>query len=343
MASDPISAGWEAVSAAVATARAEVGAAAPDVATAAEGEAYVARILTTCLTDAFLGHLMTENGFARALPTRGGPNPDYRMIFAGIEPGRSYRLEGRLNASERVGIGTYSFGPGGSADISAYTAFDPASVDADGRFVLDVAAGAEGPHALPILPGARSLMLRILHRNPNSEPARVTLAGGPPIRDLTLAQGSTAGALGQVAQAFLGSIRTFLEWSKVTSDAANGFHLETPPMQQTVTGDPNTIYYLGSYALKAGEWLEVVLPAGIPGYWSLHAYNHWCESLPGAGVGNNGAVASADGTFRIAIGPGPGGDTPNRIDTLGRHRGALIFRAVGAQAVTLPKTAVHGG
>ena len=80
--------GWDAVGAAVAVARSEVAAAAPDAATAAEGEAYVIRILTTCLSDAFLGHLMTEGGFSRALPTRGGPNPDYRMAFAPLEPAR---------------------------------------------------------------------------------------------------------------------------------------------------------------------------------------------------------------------------------------------------------------
>ena len=46
--------GWDAVNAAVAAAQAEVAAAAPDTPTAAEGEAYVMRILTTCLSDAFL-------------------------------------------------------------------------------------------------------------------------------------------------------------------------------------------------------------------------------------------------------------------------------------------------
>lgn len=136
--------GWEAVNAAVATARAEVAAAAPDAATAAEGEAYVMRILATCLNDAFLGHLFSEAGMSRALPTRGGPNPDYRMAFAPVDPSRRYRLDGWLKDSERVGIGLYSFGKGGSAVISAYAAFDAANVGADGRFALDIAAEATG-------------------------------------------------------------------------------------------------------------------------------------------------------------------------------------------------------
>src|SRR5208283_964989 len=117
-------------------------------------------------------------------------------------------------------------------------------------------------------------------------------------------------ALGQVAQALLASIRTFLEWSAVASAAVNIFHAETPRMAQAVQGDPDTIYFLGSFNLGEGQWLEVTMPAGIPGYWSLHAYNYWCESLPGAGVGDNNCIAGADGDIRIVVGPVAGGDAP---------------------------------
>lgn len=341
MTEPPHSSGWQAVNAAIAKAQAQVAAAAPDEATAAEGEAYVMRMLTTCLSDAFLGHLMTENGLTRALPTRGGPNPDYRMSHSGLDPSRRYRLEGKLNDSERVGVGIYSFGAGGSADLSAYATFDTSSVDADGRFAVNIAAEAQGPGTLPILPGARIVMMRTLHRDENREPARLTLRGGPAIRELALAQGSTDGALGQVAHGLATHIPTFLEWSAVTSAAVNGFHAEAPTMAQGVQGDPDTIYFLGSYNLAEGEWLEVTMPAGIPGYWSLHAYNYWCESLPRAGVGDNSCVAETDGSIRIAVGPDAPGDAPNRIDTLGRKRGALICRFIGATSVTVPDTAVR--
>ena len=340
MADEARLAGWAALDAAVAAARAEVAAVAPDAATAAEGDAYVIRILTTGLSDAFLGHLMTEHGLSRALPTRGGPNPDYRMVHAGLDPARRYRLEGKLNASERVGVGIYSFGPGGSADLSAYAAFDATSTDAVGRFALNVAADAAGPGTLPIKPGARVIMMRTLHRDPEGEPARLALKGGPPIRDLALAQGSTAAALAQVARGLRTSITTFLEWTAVTAAAPNRFLAEEPALTQGVQGDPDTIYYLGYYQLQPGEWLEVTLPQGITGYWSLHAYNHWCESLPGASAGNNSAIADADGRIRIAIGPDNAGDAPNRIDTLGRRRGVLICRIIGAEAVAVPQTAL---
>ena len=340
MASDTM-AGWEAVNAALAAARAEVLAAAPDSAIAAEGETYVMRVLSACLNDAFLSHLFNESGLARVLPVRGGPNPDYKMAVAPLDQTRRYRLDGWLNNSERVGAGIYSFGPGGSANISSYLAIDRDSVESGGRFSVDIATDAQGPRALAIRPDARALMIRILHRDPCGAPARLVLTGGPPFSDLTLVQGTADAALRQVAQTLLRSIRIFLEWSAVTSAAVNRFHAETPSMAQTVQGDPDTIYFLASFNLKHGEWLEVTMPAGIPGYWSLHAYNYWCESLPGAGVGDNSCIAEADGTIRIDVGPTAGGDAPNRVDTQGRERGALICRFIGATQVTVPATVVR--
>jgi hypothetical protein len=85
------------------------------------------------------------------------------------------------------------------------------------------------------------------------------------------------------------------------------------------------------------------MPAGIPGYWSLHAYNYWCESLPGAGVGDSNGIAEADGSIRIAVGPAAGGDASNWVDTLGRRRGALICRFIGAKNVPVPTTLVRSG
>jgi hypothetical protein len=333
--------GWDAVNAAVAAARAEVAAAAPDPVVAAEGEAYVMRILATCLNDAFLGHVFVDSGLARALPTRGGPNPDYKMAYAPIDQARRYRLEGWLNDSERVGVGLYGFGPGGSANISDYVAFDQDSVGSDGHFAVDIATDAEGGRSLTISPDARVVMIRTLHRDSTGDPARLILTGAPPVKDLTLAQGSVAAALAQVGQTLLDSIRTFLEWSAVTSAAVNGFHAKTPNMAQGVQGDPDTIYFLGSFNLWEGEWLEVTIPGGIPGYWSLHAYNYWCESLPGASMGDNNSIAEADGNIRITVGPTVGCDALNRIDTLGRRRGALICRFIGAVDTVVPTTVVR--
>lgn len=322
-------AGWSALSAAMATAQAEMTACSPDEATTAEGEAYLGRLLAGCLRDGFLGHLTWDAGLTRALPTRGGPNPDYLMSHAPIQADGRYRLEGRLNGSERVGVGLYSFRPGGVAHMEAYAAFDPTNVGADGRFSLQIAADAGAPFGLAIPPAARALIVRILHRDRQADPARVRLEGVAAPRDLALAGGSSDAALEQAGKALLSSVRQYLEWSKAMSARPNRIGDAPANLSDAVIGDADTRYWLGYFALDEAEWLEVVLPAGLSGYWSLHANNHWMEPLPGAGVHDRNARAEADGRFRIAIGPSPPPEAANRIDTLGRRRGLLICRVIG--------------
>lgn len=332
--------GWDEVNAALAAARAEVAAAAPDAATAAEGEAYVARVVTASLNDAFLGHLMTDGGLSRALPVRGGPNPDYILASAPVERAGRYRLKGRLNQSERVGVGLYAFGAGRAPVISAYTAFDRHTTDAEGGFDLEIAADP-APGGLAIAPDARLLLIRTLHREPEGQPARLVLEGASRPRDLALAQGSAEGALAQAARVTLTGVRQFLEWSAATSAAPNRFLTELPELSQGVQGDANTDYHLGYFQLGAGEWLEVTMPPGVPGYWSLHAYNHWCEALLGAGAHDRNATPDADGCIRIAIGPDAPHDASNRVDTRGRRRGVLICRLIDAPGVGAPQAVLR--
>jgi hypothetical protein len=73
----------------------------------------------------------------------------------------------------------------------------------------------------------------------------------------------------------------------------------------------------------------------------LHAYNHWCESLPGADAHDLNATPDADGRIRVRIGPAVPATLNNRVDTLGRRRGALIFRAIGAATRQLPQVIVQ--
>jgi hypothetical protein len=322
--------GWQALSEAIAAARAEIAAAAPDAETAAEGEAYVARVLSSQLAGAVLGHLLIEDGLARALPTHGGPNPDYRMRHAGVTMDSRLRLTGELNASERVGVGLYRFDETGTAFEVGYRGFDQA-------FAIDVAPDGD----LAVTPEARALLIRTLHRAPGEPPARLKLEGAPPPGNLALAGGSIDAALGVVARNLLATVRQFLEWTRVTSALPNRFAPAPPHMAAAVQGDPDTAYYLGYYQLGEGEWLEAVMPEGVGGYWSVHAYNHWTENLQTQGAHDRNARAGADGRLRLAIGPQPPGDHPNRIDTAGRRRGMLICRIIGSPVSAPPETHVR--
>ncbi|MBU6267671.1 MAG: hypothetical protein KGN34_09030 [Sphingomonadales bacterium] len=332
---------WEALNAAIAEVRVAVAAEARDADMAAEGEAYVARVVTAAMATAFMGHRLVQGGLGLALPVYGGPNPDYIMRHAAIDAGGRYRLTGRLNGSERVGVGLYTVGPNGAPLIAGYCAFDRGNVGPDGSFALELAGDAEGPGAMAIPQGARIVMFRVLHRDA-SEPAYLDLVGGAPLRGPTLVTGSNDGALAFAARAVRANVAEYMKWVRAAANLPNRLDVAPPELAETVIGDADTQYFLGGFDLGEGEWLEVVLPAGLTGYWSLHAYNAWYEHLVTPGVHDRNAVAGADGTVRIAVGPDVPGDAANRIDTLGRRKGAFVCRIVGhGAAVAAPGAVVR--
>jgi hypothetical protein len=320
-----VSSGWENLNAAIATARQAVAAAAPDPKLAAEGEAYVARVVAAGLGGAVLGHLFQQDGLSRALPCYGGPNPDYIMRFAPVDAAQSYRLEGKLNGSERVGVGLYNYdGPNGAPLEVGYAAFDRSNAAADGSFAIEL-----GPQGLPIQPGTRVVLIRVLHRDPDSDPARLKFTGGAPASGLALAMGSADGALDFVAHSLASNVREYLKWTEVARQYRNRLDTAPPEMTATVQGDRDTQYFLGGYDLSEGEWLEVTMPEGTGGYWSLHAYNYWYEHLQTPGAHDRNTKPDVDGRVRIAVGPVLPPDALNRIDTLGRRKGAFVCRIIG--------------
>ena len=326
---------WDALAAAVAEARAAIAAAAPDPATAAEGEAYIARVAAAALGGAVLGHLFQADGLSSALPCQGGPNPDYLMRFAAIDPAGSYRLEGRLNDSERVAVGLYGHGAQGGLVPKANMAFESGACAADGSFVLDLGSAA----GLEISSDTRMLLIRVLHRDPAGVPAKLTFTGGPARIGLALATGTADGALEFVARSLATNVREYLRWSAAARGLANRLAPAPPELADAVQGEAETSYFLGGFDLAPGEWLEVTMSDEPAGYWSLHAYNYWYEHLQSPGVHDRNARVDDGGRIRIAVGPELPGGALNRIDTLGRRRGAFICRIIGEGEC--PTTAVR--
>lgn len=329
---------WDALNAAITEARRMVAEEAADTATAEEGEAYVARVVAAALAPPLLGHRLIEGGLSMPLPVYGGPNPDYIMRHCPVSTDGRYRLEGRLNGSERVAVGLYSFGRNGAPLVTGYTAFDRAGCGPDGAFALDITAGLAGPGTLAITPETRILMVRVLHRD-SSAPATLSFTGAPPQRGPSLATGTTDGALGQAAAMVRANIAEYMKWVRAARDLPNRLDSAPEELADTVIGDADTQYFLGGYDLGEGEWLEVVLPGDIKGYWSLHAYNYWYEHLVTPGVHDRNATIGEDGKVTIAVGPDAPADAANRIDTLGRRKGAFVCRIVGHGAVIAPPSA----
>jgi hypothetical protein len=156
-----------------------------------------------------------------------------------------------------------------------------------------------------------------------------------------LVSGTAEGALGRAAQTLLSGVREYLKWTQAVVAKPNRIDVAPPELAATIQGDRDTHYYLGYYDLADDEWLEVTLPQDLPGYWSLHAYNHWFENLQTTGAHDRNTTPDRDGRVRVAVGPDvPASAGPNRIDTLRRKRGALICRVIGASQVGVPSARV---
>jgi len=332
---------WDELRETIDTIREELLAIAPDEATAAEAESYLMRLMTAGLDDACLSHLRSESGLTRALPTRGAPNPDYIMWHAAIDPTHLYRLDGCLHGSERVGIGLYTVNPNGAPSIAAYRVFDRNAIDGNGLFSVELGAMVSGPSALPIPLAARVLLVRVLHRASQAQACTLMLTGGPEKEHLHTISGSAQQMMSRCAQGALRAARLYMKWSRATSGSPNAFIAPPPAMADEVQSDPDTTYGLGGYDLGEGEWLEAQIPQGLRSYWSLHTYNHWCESLPHAGIHDLQAVPDADGRVRLRIGPAVPFGLANRIDTLGRRRGALVYRSIGSSGAELPQVSLR--
>ena len=321
-------AGWEQLEESVAIARAKILAAAPDGETAAEGEAYLTRVVSGILADGFLAHFSFRHGLYSPLPTKGAPNPDYRLAHAPVSADGSLELIGELNGSERVGVGLYAIDAAGATLERGYRVFDGSSVDSDGKFSLEISADPGSPRGLKIEPDCRVVLIRTLHRDRDRPPAELKLLGTSANRDLPVPGGSNEAGLTLAGQMTLKGVEQFLVWSEICGQRPNQLFDPPDSIAATVQGDPDTRYLLGYYLLGDGEWLEVELPPGLQGYWSLHAYNHWGEILPGAGRHDLDTEPDSAGRLLISIGPNLPETVVNGVDTLGRKRGMLVFRAI---------------
>ena len=87
--------------------------AAPDEQTRGEGVAYLARLTAYGIERYLMGAERLTNGIAFNTPRIGGYNPDYRIGAANLQPGRHYRISGRIDQAYRIGLGVYSLAPDG--------------------------------------------------------------------------------------------------------------------------------------------------------------------------------------------------------------------------------------
>jgi hypothetical protein len=269
----------------------------------------------------------------------GGYNPDYVMGRALIDAKGAYRLTGRLNDAARLGVGVYTATAEG-LQLDGYAAVGQADLDADGRFSLEIAAGLGGPRAVALGGASNTLMTRELVLSPGGRRPEVTLnrldapAGAPSPEPLSAAEAQ--GKLAAVSAQALLTVRRFLRWSEVIGSRPNEMTPLAEELDQTVRGDPDTLYYSGYYDLAPNEALMIELPDIDCPYRALQAVNHWLEPITRANLNHTTWRPDSDGRVRVVVAR----RDPGRANWLNvgesRRRGALLYRTVGAETRAVP-------
>jgi hypothetical protein len=340
--SDGASAAWGGLQDAMRQAEAELSAAAPDEETKAEGLGYLARLFASTMETVFSPHERTVGGIYFGWMKLGGYNPDYVMGRAQIDAKGTYRLIGRANGADRLGIGIYTATAMG-LDLDDYTSVDKLDVDADGRFTVEIGAGLQGRNTLSLKPTSNSLMTRELvlrsgAQRPQFELIRTDAPATPRSPVPVTPQAMEAMLTATGAQVLL-TLRRFLHWTEVIASRPNEMTMLPDELDKTTRGDPDTRYCSAYFDLGPDEAFEIELPDVSCAYTAIQAVNHWLEPIAGANLNHTTWRADADGVVRIVVARREPG-RPNWLNVGGRRRGAMLYRTVGADADVIPRTRV---
>ena len=313
----------------------------------AEGLRYVTRLarafMRSALEDAdpALARLNLES------PKIGLDNPDYVYGSARLSSAFEYRLRGRMNDAQLLGVGTYSGGLGTPKGLinDGYLSSSDFVVEADGSFEIAISREQREKNWLPMSDDSNQLTIRqtVLRRRTDT-PATLALervdAGAPPApldperftRGLARAGGMVQGVVGQ-----------FLGWTRAFQEHAYEIRELDPKFLRVAQGDPNTRYFYSYWTLEPDEAFVIEFVPPACDYWNLQIGNHWLESFDflhyDTHVNHATAELSEDGAVRIVVARRDPG-VANWLDTAGHDRGGLALRFVAADEIPETKTRV---
>jgi hypothetical protein len=259
----------------------------------------------------------------------GGPNADNVYRHARVEPGRRYRITGRMHACEEVILAVragFMHQPTWGT-LHEVTLSDLGIGPGD---EIDLAVGPGGDVPLP--EGAATVSIREYYFDWRAaEPAVFTIscldadAGEPSAR---LDGGALARRIDDAVTAVEHSIEYWNDYllARRAEHPANTF---APPLRLT-KGLGAARYGFCFWHLGPDEALVVEAPVPEARYWSFQLYElGWFDLVDAAdrqsSLNHTQAAADADGRVRIVVAPADPG-VANWLDTGGRAAGLLTFR-----------------
>jgi hypothetical protein len=302
----------------------------------AEGVRYLSR-LTRAALEAYVEFGDVEFPELRRMVHEtvklGADNPDNFYLNAQISGTYEYRIIGRRNSIDYLGLftqnGTYGQ-PGGMAPCGVLEGKDLV-MDADGRFEIIVSKDRKGANWLKIEDTSSLLMVRqtFLDRT-NEQPAelRIENMDGRKVPN-PLTPDKIDKGLSTAALFVAGAPVLFAKWANGFKKHTNQLPIFDPAVSNAAGGDASIIYHHSYWKLQDGDALIIEFTPPDCDTWNFQLNNYWMESLDyryfPISINKHTAVMGSDGKIKIivsAINPG----LPNWIDTCGHPEGTMCLR-----------------
>lgn len=271
-------------------------------------------------------------------------NPDGITLHCAVDATQRYRLRGNLGAACYTSISTYEGkGDGLATKTTAFRTDRDLPVAPDGSIDLVLSPEArEDPGHLQLVPGTGQLWIRQLfddidHQAPGwFSIENLRPEAPPPAVDVAAVAGGMkrlGRAMPMLTQLMFGAYKM-----QTTAHPVNRIRVWTEMQNGAVFTSSDVDYFIGAFALAAGERLVIRGTKRACRHWNVVLYSRVLNSLEhryrSTSITGARLATEADGSYEIAVSAERPADAVNWLDTEGRPEGLLVIRVTGAEATS---------
>ena len=272
----------------------------------------------------------------------GGDNPDQRYLFAPVEGGAAYRIHGELGAASRIEVQLYAGEPwAGTGRSAGYLGFEALSVDAEGRFEVDLLpAGAKPrPGALLNPDDTTTVLVRQIYADwTQQSPGHVHIDRKGMEGDLRApdTEAEVAARLLETARLLAQSVTVWPAFVEQRYRQVREANVLSPPLDTSQLGGVKGRWMVsGHFEIPAGQALLVRTTPTAARYQAVQITDLWFASLEYAnGTGSytrSQSTLASDGAYYYVISAQDPGYA-NWLSTGGLERGTILLRYDGMTA-----------